>query len=92
MVIRTFRSGNPEKISPRMRQHDDNKSKSWMLRKRKQLQGEKFRSGLRPRKKNAKMSSRQVVFYRIPATKISFFPPVYISRGQSLTEVRNSEQ
>ena len=56
------------------------------------FKGKNFVQACAPEKKNAKMSSRQVVFYRIPATKISFFPPVYISRGQSLTEVGNSEQ
>ena len=44
-----------------------------------------------PQKKKRKKSSRQVGFYRIPATKTSFFPPV-ISTGPSLTEIGNSEQ
>ena len=73
-----------------MRQHD-NKSKSWMVKKRKQLHEEKFRESLCPRKKKKeKKSSREVGFYRIPATKISFFAPV-ISRGPSVTEIGNSE-
>ena len=89
MVILTSRTGSPEKISPKMKQHN-NKSKSWMVKKENNCMGKNFVQAC-AQKKNEKKSSRQVGFYRIPATKIFFFPPV-ISRGPSLSEVGNSEQ
>ena len=60
------------------------------LKKENNCMRKNFVQACAPEKKKEKKSSRQVGFYRIPATKISFFSPV-ISRGPSLTEIGNSE-